>query len=170
MTQLGFCSSGQVTASTWQAFPSVQGVTVQHESALDIYLFTHTRVTQCFASETRDQQVLPPGVSAMHWPFLFILALRSKSLHYYLTKEWDSIFVSMAVGSCVMCVWAKWPVAPTPKWNRPSFVGDIMTYLKWFLEGLVALTPFPWFVQQSGTFQKQFFSFCWMRIWRWLCP
>lgn len=33
-----------------------------------------------------------------------------------------------------------------------------MTYLEWFLEGFVALTLFPWFVQQSGTFQKQFFS------------
>lgn len=31
-----------------------------------------------------------------------------------------------------------------------------MTYLEWFLEGLVALTLFPWFVQQSGTFQKLF--------------
>lgn len=64
----------------WQAFPSVQGMTVQHESAQDIYLF---RVTRCFASETRDQEVLPLGVSAVQWPFLFIFALRSKSLHFY---------------------------------------------------------------------------------------
>lgn len=66
-----------------------------------------------------------------------------------------------------LCVWlleVVWYVCvgqmargSNPKWNRPSFVGDIMTYLKWFLEGLVALAPLPWFVQQSGTFQKHFF-------------
>lgn len=101
---------------------------------------THTRMTQCFASETRDQQVLPPGVSAM--PCLFILTLRSESLHFYLTQEWDSIFVYMAVGSCVICVCVgQMACGSNPKWNRPSFVGDIMTYLEWFLEGLVALTP-----------------------------
>lgn len=99
---------------SWQALPSVRGVTVQHESALDIYLFTHTRVIQRFASETRDQQVLPPGVSAMQWPFLFILALRSKSLHFDLTKEWDSIFVCAAVGTCVICV-----CGPNGLWLQP---------------------------------------------------
>lgn len=141
------------------SFPSVQGVTVQHESALDIYRFTHTRVTQCFASETRDQQVLPPGVSAARWPFLFILTLRSDSLRFcvwLVEVVWFVCVGQMACGS-------------DPKLNRPSFVGDIMTYLEWFLEGLAALTLFPWFVQQVEPSRNSFFPRCWMGIWRWLC-
>lgn len=72
---------------------------------------------------------------------------------------------------CNVCV-GQMACGSNPKWNRPSFVGDIMTYLEWFLEGLVGFTLFPWFVQQSGTFQKQFFLFCWMGICvrKRLCP
>ena len=77
---------------------------------------THTRVTRCFASETRDQQVLPPGVSAMHWPFPFILALRSESLHCFLTEDRDCIFVCMAAGCCVICVCV---CGPNGLWLQP---------------------------------------------------
>lgn len=82
-----------------------------------------------------------------------------------LTEEWDYICVHGHWKLCDLCVWAKWPVAPTLKWNKPSFVGDIMTYLKWLLEGLVALALFPWFGQQSGTFQKQFFFLLFFAGW-----
>lgn len=95
-------------------------------------------------------------------PSLFILALRSQSLCLLLTEEWDSIFVCVWLLEVVrfVCV-GQMACGSNPKWNRPSFVGDIMTYLQWFLEGVVALTLFPWFVQQSGTFQKQFFLLEW---------
>ena len=130
-------------ASSWQAFPSVQGVTVQHESALDIYLFTQTRVTQCFASETRDQQVLPPGVSAVPGSFLSsLMAGQSLCMTIWLKNE-----------ALYLCVWpleAVWYVCvgqmacgSNLKWNRTSFVGDIMTYLVWFLDGSCCCHYFP---------------------------
>lgn len=166
-----FCPSGQVAASTWQAFPSVQGVTVQHESALDIYPNTHTSdPVLCF----RDQGSTSAASRSLCYAVAFSFHLPSwVGVSALLFDKRMRLYICVYGCWKLCCVWfvcvGQMACGSDPKWNRPSFVGDIMTYLEWFLEGLVALTPFPWFTQQSGTFQKQFLQFCWMRIWRWLC-
>lgn len=70
--------------------------------------------------------------------------LRSPSICFL--AEITTVCVSMCVAAwfcgVFVCVYeggGQMACGSSPKWNRPSFVGDIMTYLQWFLEALVAL-------------------------------
>lgn len=70
----------------------------------------------------------------------FSAPLRSHCVCFPAENKTVCVCVCVWLPEAVRCVCVgQMACGSSPKWNRPFFVGDIMTYLQWFLEALVAL-------------------------------
>lgn len=85
---------------------------MRHESAPGIYVsVTPPALVQKPQGSTSAALL---GVSAARWPFfffLFILTLGVK-VSAFLTQLKNGVYICVKK-FCDLCVWAKWPVAPT---------------------------------------------------------
>lgn len=159
------CSETKWSPEHDKLYHLCKGVTVQHESAQctsTLPLFRDQRSTSAASPGLRYSAAFPFHLCSWVRPFALLFDRRMR-LYICLYGCWK-----------LVCVWfvcvGQMACGSDPKWNRPSFVGDIMTYLEWFLEGPVALTPFPWLGQQSGTFQEEVFLILLDEDFkRWLC-
>ena len=130
-------SGGQ--ASTWQAFPSVPrsncaawistGHLSVHTNQSDPVLRFRDQGSTSVASRGLCRA---PAFSFHPWWQVKVFAWLSGSrmrLYICVCGRWK--WCDMCVCVCV----GQMACGSNPKWNRTSFVGDIMTYLVWFLDG-----------------------------------
>lgn len=82
--------------------------------------------------EGRDQQVLPSGVSALQRSFSFRVSSRGQSLWLTICQKNETLYLCVCgcwkLCGCDLRVclwWGQMACGSNPKWNRPSFVGDI---------------------------------------------